>query len=102
MTTLLVVQYPSCKEERCNARCHHSRLQRCTCPCGGAYHGLQTGTPALAYEVQRQQTAILEALGRREQTGELWVAAYRVDLDGPLTSRRKGKVRAFQEPLPLK
>jgi len=68
----------------------------------GVYHGLQEGSNAFCYAVTMKQSGILETLGRLEQAGTLWIAAYRDDLTSPLITRPKGKVRAAQEPLKLR
>ncbi len=101
MVTLLTVRLAAGGVYSCNASCHKSTRQPCACPCGGLYHGISEGTWAFTDAVRKHQAALLLALGIREEAGELWIAAYREDVDGPLVRRPRGKIRVHQEPLAL-
>jgi hypothetical protein len=53
--TVLISEESSSGRRRCDAHCHTARDAKCTCICGGAYHGIsQAGAEALLRNGQVQ------------------------------------------------
>lgn len=78
MSTQIVVYHRDGSVERCDAKCHSATTPRCTCCCGGRYHGSKlTGTfeaireehgEAILQEIQARAAVIGAcADGRRRQ-----------------------------------
>jgi len=42
MTTLFKWASANAPARRCDAKCHNAKLPKCTCICGGRYHGCAT------------------------------------------------------------
>ncbi len=38
------------RTRRCDARCHNAKGKRCTCICGGRYHGIMQKTDRLLFD----------------------------------------------------
>ncbi len=96
MTLLLVVLDRDGTRRWCDSRCHNATHQTCECPCGGRYHGLQEGTAALHYAVDRDQEQLLLDLGLAEQRGDLWLECFRAAWAKPLQYRPIYKPRVYQ------
>lgn len=39
MTVLIEVRTPAGNARRCDATCHYATTEKCTCVCGGKFHG---------------------------------------------------------------
>lgn len=96
MTLLLVVLDRDGVRHVCDSRCHNATRQECTCPCGGIYHGLQEGTAALHYAVDRAQEALILFLGTLEAKGELWLELFRPAWGKPLQVRPIHRPHVYQ------
>jgi len=56
--TLITVRHGGGVVERCDARCHNSKEPKCTCVCGGRFHGKGSETQVL-FEAIKEHTAEL-------------------------------------------
>lgn len=56
--TLLTVCHGGGVTERCDARCHDAKTPKCTCVCGGRFHGKGDRSQAL-FEAIKEHTAEL-------------------------------------------
>jgi hypothetical protein len=64
MATLIMQGDSSGQVRRCDATCHNAKHPRCSCICGGRYHGKGSNSPELAQAVKDFTT---EVFGRTEQ-----------------------------------
>jgi hypothetical protein len=58
---------------RCDAKCHDATGPKCTCICGGVYHGKGSGTAALRQAIKDRGDAVvvsLRAAGAKVDSGE--------------------------------
>ena len=61
MVTLISWETSGGQKGRCDARCHNAKGAKCTCCCGGHYHGAGRGG-TLTQKVQALQGEILDRL----------------------------------------
>lgn len=95
------MRYADGRLGRCDAHCQTHPGRRCSCVCGGVYHGAGEWGPGLAAVVEDLHAVILSGLGIREHRGELRILAWRETLGGPLVRRQELAAAPRTDQLPL-
>ncbi len=87
MATLITQETSGGKRRSCTDRCHNARHPKCTCICGGRYHGAARDG-SLGQKVEEFQDQIIKELERRSQgyfkfkEGTLYPALRRLEKAG--------------------
>jgi len=64
--TLITVRHGGGVVERCGARCHNSKKPKCTCVCGGRFHGKRSDSRELFDAIKEHADELIAGLDSKK------------------------------------